>query len=256
MILRPARQPNSAGRLLAKMKKISVSDMGRTACAQAGTWQRALRELRHRGEVPDLLLLAEHPPTYTCGRSTRPGHLLAVADVLARQGITVLEVERGGSATYHGPGQLVGYPIVDLRLRRRDVHQYIRDLEEVLVRTLAGFGLEAHPRSGLTGVWCGEHKIAAIGIHVRHWITMHGFALNICPDLEHFKGIRPCGLEGGAITSMARQLPHPPGCKEVAGELKQHFAGVFGSALEDIAWDELRTLATGFALPGGIARSR
>jgi lipoate-protein ligase B len=236
------------------MKKTWVCDLGWTSCAAAGTLQRALRELRRRQVVPDLLLLTEHPPTYTCGRSTRPEHLLMDAAGRARQGIVVSEVERGGSATYHGPGQLVGYPILDLRPRGSDVHQYIRDLEETLMRTLAGFGLEAQRRAGLTGVWIGAHKVAAIGIHVRHWITMHGFALNICPDLEHFKGIVPCGLSSEAVTSMARLLPEPPAIEAVAGELKRHFEGVFGGVLEEVDREALGVLAAPSAAPGRIAQ--
>lgn len=220
--------------------KAWICHTGLMAYAEAEAWQRALRVLRHQEKVADLLLLTEHPPTYTCGRSTRPEHLLADAVTLERQGIALFEIDRGGSVTYHGPGQLVGYPIVDLRPRGRDVHRYLRHLEEVLVRTLKGFGLEAHPRPGLTGVWSGEYKIAAIGIHVRHWITTHGFALNVCPDLEPYEGILPCGMASGAVTSMARLLPEPPALEEVAFELKQHFEGVFGCELEEVALDDLR----------------
>ena len=235
------------------MKKPWVCNLGWTSCAAAGSLQRALRELRHQEVVPDLLLLTEHPPTYTCGRSTRPEHLVLDESGRTRQGIALSEVERGGSVTYHGPGQLVGYPILDLRSRGRDVHQYIRDLEETLVRTLAGFGLETHRRAELTGVWSGPHKIAAIGIHVRHWITLHGFALNICPDLEHFKGIVPCGLSSEAVTSMARLLRDPPAMEAVAFELKRCFGEVFSSVLEEVDQEVLVGLATPSTAPGSIA---
>lgn len=235
------------------MKKTWVCDLGWTPCAAAGSLQRELRELRRQKAVPDLLLLTEHPPTYTCGRSTRPEHLLLDEPGRTRRGISLAEVERGGSATYHGPGQLVGYPIVDLRSRGRDVHRYIRDLEDTLMRTLAGFGLETHRREELTGVWSGAHKIAAIGIHVRHWITLHGFALNICPDLEHFKGIVPCGLSSEAVTSMARLLGEPPAVAVVAAELKRCFGEVFSSALEEVDREVLVGLASPSTGSGSIA---
>ncbi len=196
--------------------------------------QKALRALRQQGQVPDLLLTMEHPHTYTCGRSTRSEHLPADSDTLEQRGTEVFAIERGGSVTYHGPGQLVGYPIIDLRRRGRDVHRYVRDLEKVLISTLAGFGLKARSRPDLTGVWVGRCKIAAIGIYVRQWITMHGFALNVCPDLDYFHCILPCGLDYNAVTSMARLLPHPPGLKEVERELKRQFGHVFGWELEEV----------------------
>lgn len=207
--------------------------------AEAWERQKALRSLRQKGQVPDLLLTVEHPHTYTCGRSTRSEHLRADAATLERCGTDVFAIERGGSVTYHGPGQLVGYPIIDLRRRERDVHRYVRDLEKVLICTLAGFGLEAGPRPGLTGVWVGRCKIAAIGIYVRQWITMHGFALNVCPDLDYFRNILPCGLDGNAVTSMAELLTHPPELREVEEELKRHFGHVFAWELEEVNLESL-----------------
>ena len=222
-------------------------------CRRARDWQRALQVERREGRVPDLLLLTEHPPTYTWGRATRPEHWVADAASLARQGISVLELERGGSVTYHGPGQLVGYPILDLRTRGRDVHLYLRQLEEVLVRTLVAFGVAAHARKGSTGVWAGRHKVAAIGVHVRHWVTTHGFALNVCPDLDHYRGIRPCGYEAESVTSMARLLPCPPTLSAVSIELRQHFAAVFGCRFEEIDPDGLRSLTLEHDPGGGVA---
>ena len=212
------------------------------ACELARAWQRALQAERREGRVPDLLLLTEHPPTYTWGRATRPDHWIADPASLARQGIAVLELERGGSVTYHGPGQLVGYPIVDLRPRGRDVHRYLRQLEEVLVRTLAAFGVVAHPGADATGVWAGLHKVAAIGIHVRQWVTAHGFALNVKPDLAHYRAIRPCGFEAESVTSMARLLPSEPTLGAVAAELRRHFAAVFDCQVEEIDPEELSAL--------------
>ena len=221
-----------------------VSRIDRSECAQATRWQRSVRQLRRRGAVPDVLLLTEHPATYTCGRGTRPEHLLADADTYASQGIQLCEVERGGSATYHGPGQLVGYPIVDLRPRRRDVHLYIRNLEQVLIRTLGDYDISAQARSGLTGVWCGGRKVAAIGIHVSQWITMHGFAINVSPDLEHFLGIVPCGLAQEEVTSMAQFMPAPPDVWELLPTVSRHFGEVFELEMERVPWATLQPLLT------------
>ena len=224
-----------------------VCRLGQMSFEAAWSLQRALRERRERDEVPDSLLLVEHPPTYTLGRSASPDHLLAEADRLKEErGIAVFEIERGGSATYHGPGQLVGYPIVDLRDRGRDVHRFIRQLEQVLIGTLATFGLPAHATKGLTGVWVGERKIASIGIHVRRWITMHGFALNVSPDLSHFQWIQPCGLDSGVITSMAELLDEGPGLERVADEAIRHFAAAYDCDPEEVeVGDLLATTATG-----------
>lgn len=213
---------------------------GRLEYRQAWAWQQALRESRRLEALPDLLLLAEHPPTYTCGRSTRPEHLPAGSG----PGIEVVLVERGGSITYHGPGQLVGYPILALRPPARDLHRYVRRLEEVLIRLLAGYGLRGRARPGLTGVWIGEKKVAAIGIHVRHWITMHGFALNVSPDLAHFGAILPCGLDSRVVTSLAALLPDPPGLAQVAAQAGRCFVEVFGGN-----WEEVSPAALGALVP-------
>lgn len=232
------------------MQKISVCWGGKVEYRRAWAWQQRLQALRRQDGVPDLLLLLEHPPTYTCGRSTRPEHLLLDEAALARRGIALVSIERGGSVTYHGPGQLVGYPILALRPPERDVHVYVRRLEEVLIRALGSFGLQAQSRPGLTGVWVGARKIAAIGIHVRHWVTMHGFALNVCPGLDAFKDILPCGLNSEAITSMARLLPEPPTVEQAGREVGERFAEVFGCTREEVA---LETLLARASLPGDIA---
>lgn len=204
---------------------------GRIEYRRAWAWQQALRECRRLAGLPDLLLLVEHPPTYTCGRSTLPEHLPAGAG----PEIEVISIERGGSITYHGPGQLVGYPILALRPPEQDLHRYLRRLEEVLIRLLAGYGLEGRARPGLTGVWVGEEKVAAIGIHVRHWITMHGFALNVNPELAHFRAIQPCGLDSRVVTSLAALLPEPPALAEVAIQAGRCFAAVFGGTWEQVS---------------------
>jgi lipoate-protein ligase B len=179
------------------------------------------------------LLLLEHPHVYTLGRNASAADVLASAAWLRQRGIEVEESDRGGQVTYHGPGQLVGYPILDLSPDRRDARRYVRDLEEVLIRTLAGFGIAGEVRSGaaLIGVWAGGEKIAAIGVHLSRWITTHGFALNVAPDLSLYAGIVPCGLRQEGVTSMARQLGAAPPLAVVAAHLAGHFADVFARRL-------------------------
>ncbi len=163
---------------------------------------------RQQSQIPDTLLLLEHPPTITLGRGSREADLLTSEAQLARQGIAVERVDRGGEITYHAPGQLVGYPILDLRAHGQDLHKYLRDLEEALIRTLGALGLEAAREPGLTGVWTGGCKIAAIGIKVSRWVAMHGFALNINPDLEPMRrDFVPCGIRDRGVTSLAECLP-------------------------------------------------
>lgn len=179
------------------------------------------------------LLLLEHPHVYTLGRNASAADVLASAAWLRQRGIEVQESDRGGQVTYHGPGQLVGYPILDLSPDRRDVRRYVRDLEEVLIRTLAGFGIagEVRPGAALIGVWAGGEKIAAIGVHLSRWITTHGFALNVAPDLSLYAGIVPCGLRQEGVTSMARLLGTPPPLAAVAARVAGHFADVFARRL-------------------------
>ena len=179
------------------------------------------------------LLLLEHPHVYTLGRNASAADVLASAAWLRQRGIEVEESDRGGQVTYHGPGQLVGYPILDLSPDRRDVRRYVRDLEEVLIRTLAGFGIagEVRPGAALIGVWAGGEKIAAIGVHLSRWITTHGFALNVAPDLSLYAGIVPCGLRQEGVTSMARLLGTAPPLATVASRLAGHFADVFARRL-------------------------
>lgn len=209
------------------------------AYAQAWALQQKLAKIRRANALPDTMLLTEHLPTYTCGRSTQDGHLPFGKQALIHQGFTVHHIERGGSVTYHGPGQLVGYPIVDLRQHGRDVHQHIRRLETVLIQTLATFGLQAHARPGLTGVWIETHKIAAIGIYVKHWITLHGFALNINPDLQPFTHIQPCGLDSQIVTSMANLLSTPPSMATVANEIAKHMTDIFSWKPQTISLNTL-----------------
>ncbi|MDR5696983.1 MAG: lipoyl(octanoyl) transferase LipB [Armatimonadota bacterium] len=208
------------------------------------TWdlQRRLVMARQRGEVPDVLLLVEHPPVITCGRATRPEHLPVPRETLRRQGFQVFDVERGGSVTYHGPGQLVGYPIVDLRAYDENVVGYVRMLERTIVQCLAAFGIEGATRPGFTGVWVGQKKIAAIGVAVKRRVTMHGFALNVNTNLAHFDVINPCGI-AYVPTSMERLLGFPQDLGIVRDAYGRAFEDVFQVALCATALEELPSAA-------------
>lgn len=204
-------------------------DWGRTAYREAFERQLDLVEQRRDDACPDTLVLTEHEPVYTIG--VRPGaekHLVWQEDMLKGQGIDVVKTNRGGDITYHGPGQIVGYPVISLR-EKRDLHAYLRDLEEVLIRTAAHFGVSAGRRDGKTGIWVDDRKIAAIGVAVKSWISYHGFALNVDPDLTHFAGIVPCGITDGSVTSLARECPSPPLMGQVKSRLVLEFWNLFGN---------------------------
>jgi len=191
--------------------------------------QRALVEERRANRVGDLLLLVEHPHVLTLGVRGDGGraHILANDEALASRGVEVHETGRGGDITYHGPGQIVGYPILDLKPDRCDVHRYVRDIEEVLIRTAADYGIEAGRVEGLTGVWVGRDKLAAIGVRIARWITSHGFALNVTTDLEYFELIVPCGIADHGVTSLARILGRPIDRAEAEDRVATHFSSVF-----------------------------
>lgn len=179
------------------------------------------------GALPDTLFLLEHPPTITLGRRGKHDDILLTEAETALGPVGIFETGRGGEVTYHGPGQLVGYPIIDLKPDRCDAHRYVRDLEEVLIRTLADFGVEAGRIPGLTGVWVGQEKIAAIGVRLSRWVTSHGFALNINTDLRGFSWIVPCGIRDKGVTSLAIQLGREIPLPEVATQVAHHFGEVF-----------------------------
>jgi lipoyl(octanoyl) transferase len=184
-----------------------VEDLGLRRYGDALAIQRELRRRRIAGELrEDVLLLVEHPPVVTLGRGTRASSLPIPAGELERRGIEVAEVERGGDVTFHGPGQLVGYPILDLREHRQDLHWYLRSLEDVLIGALGGLDIEAERNPGRTGVWTAGRKIASIGIHVKQWVTLHGFALNVTANLDPFDLIVPCGIPQVVMTSVAAEL--------------------------------------------------
>jgi lipoyl(octanoyl) transferase len=189
------------------MQPLAVHDLGRRPYAEVLELQRELRRQRLAGELAhDVLLLVEHDPVVTLGRGTRPASLPLPAEELERRGIQVVEVERGGDVTFHGPGQLVGYPILDLTRHRRDLHWYLRQLEGALILALGRLGIPAERNPGLTGVWTRGRKIASIGVHVRQWVTLHGFALNVTTQLDRFDLIVPCGIRDVVMTSVAREL--------------------------------------------------
>jgi len=209
---------------------LEIRRLGVMPYGEALTLQKKLVADRQSGTVPDLLLLLEHPHVVTVGVGARRSlkNLLVSESVLRESGVELHQAPRGGDVTYHGPGQLVGYPILDLRPDRCDVHRYVRDLEEVLIRTAGAFGAQASRDNGLTGIWVGNDKLAAIGVRVSRWVTSHGFALNISTDLGYFDLIRPCGIEGRGVTSLAKLTGVPVQIGEVTTVLVAAFETVFG----------------------------
>lgn len=188
------------------MKTLHVSHLGPTPYAQGLALQAAAVQARADGRAPDRLLFPDHPPVLTVGRSPSEGNVIASPEALRRAGIEVFEVPRGGDVTWHGPGQMVGYLIVDLESQGRDLHRFLRNIEQGLIDALATWGIEAGREAGRTGVWSRGEKIASIGIAVRRWVSYHGFALNVAPDLRFFDLIHPCGLRGIQMTSVEKRL--------------------------------------------------
>ena len=206
-------------------------ELGLIDYERAWRMQERIAAARAAVETDDTLILLQHPHVFTLGRHGDESHILVRGADLLGAGATYYHSDRGGDATYHGPGQIVGYPILNLRRRGSDVRQYVHDLEEVLIGALAEFGIDAARADGLPGVWVGNAKIAAIGVKVSHWVSRHGFALNVQPDLRYFDLIVPCGLHGRRATSMAAALGRDVSVDEVLDPLKRHFAAVFGCRL-------------------------
>jgi len=229
------------------VKALEVVEAGTIPYRAALDWQRQLADDRIAGRLThDVLLLLEHPPVVTLGRNSRAEHLLQPA------GIDVFEVERGGDVTFHGPGQLVGYPILDLHAYKQDLHWYLRTLEQVLIEALGILNIPAERNPGFTGVWTRGKKIASIGIHVKQWVTWHGFALNISTDLTHFDRIVPCGIPGVVMTSVERERgagSREPLWEESVGAVVKGFQKVFGASIipspEGAARQEHASLRTG-----------
>lgn len=217
---------------------LHVVHLGLVPYARALELQRAVARARISGALAhDMLLLLEHPPVITLGRGSKAQHLVASPALLAARGVELYDVERGGDVTFHGPGQLVGYPIVNLRGHKQDLHWYLRQLEAVLIGALERIGICAQRSDGRTGVWTGDRKIASIGVHARDWVTWHGFALNVSTDLSFFDLIVPCGLSGVTMTSVTRELDAvAPSSASVAKTVAAAFGSVF--ALHPVDTDQ------------------
>ena len=214
------------------MSSCTVIDLGLIGYAQAWELQKRVVAARKAGAIEDLLLLCEHPHVITLGRNGKRSNLLATENVLRQKGVGYFETSRGGDITYHGPGQIVGYPILDLGAIRRDVVWYVRQLEEVMMRASADFEIVAQRESGKTGIWVGQgsasEKLAAIGVHISRWVTSHGFAYNVATDLRYFDLIVPCGIAERKATSLEKLLKRNVGLHEVKAPLSKHFGEVLG----------------------------
>src|SRR5215813_8851636 len=208
-----------------RQRTLKVERLGRVEYGEAVEIQKQTERAVLTGQQPDTLLLLEHPHTFTLGRRSVQNSVLASAELLRDRGVTIFETNRGGKVTYHGPGQIVGYPIIKLSPDREDVHRYVRDLEEVILRTLKDFGIEAFRIEGLTGVHTQRGKVAAIGVHIARWVTTHGFALNVNTDLSYFDLIIAC--EGEPVTSMEELLGNETDLNIVEDRVAAHFADVF-----------------------------
>ena len=225
---------------------VSVADIGRTRYADAWKLQQELWKLRHAGAVGDVLLFTEHEHVYTMGKGGDANHLLATGNELKETGVDFFEIDRGGDVTYHGPGQVVGYPIIDLNQYVPDLHRYLRNLEETIIIALGEFGIEGTREEGLTGVWVKGEKIAAIGVKASRWVTMHGFALNVNTDLSRFSRIIPCGIFHKGVTSMQAILGKTVSLQDVQRSLTESFGSVFACRTETYKREELmNTIAAG-----------
>jgi lipoyl(octanoyl) transferase len=252
---------------------LAVCHLGRVPYEPAWALQRRVHDrliaAKRAGEAeppPHVLLFVEHPPVFTLGKNGHPTNLLADAGALAARGATFVPVDRGGDITYHGPGQIVGYPILDLdRLRypdgRRgaDIHRYLRELEEAVIRTCADYGLAAGQVSGRTGVWIGpdargpDRKVCAFGVRCSRWVTMHGLALNVDPDLSYFDLIVPCGISDRGVTSLARELDRAVDPAEVTGRLLGHLATGFGASVSEYEGEDAHNFLARYGVPEGAA---
>lgn len=234
------------------VRHLLAPPLARTGYLEALELQRRLAGARISGALQeDVLLLVEHPSVVTLGRSTKMRNLTTPRSFLNSLGVEVHEVERGGDVTYHGPGQLVGYPILDLQHHTQDLHWYLRQVEEVLIRACAVHGLESERSEGFTGVWTGGRKLASIGVHSKSWVTWHGFALNVCTDLSYFDLIVPCGIADVSMTSLARELgDRSPGTELFADTVLGAFCDVFALSPRACSFEELGEVTGEVALAG------
>jgi len=214
------------------MKMCQVWDLGLMEYGEAWKLQRRLHDERVEGKISDVLLLLEHPPTITVGRSGTLDNVLISKERLVEQGISLFFIDRGGDVTYHGPGQIVGYPIFDLKGRGKDLHRYVHNLEEVILRTLREFSIDAGRDESHPGVWVNGEEIAAIGLSLRRWVSMHGFALNVNTNLDHFTFVNPCGFPDRRATSISKVLGHKVSTEVVIERLVSDFHYVFGNQVE------------------------
>ena len=209
-------------------RALTYCDLGTIDYKEAWDLQKSLFDLRHEKKIGDILLLLEHPHTYTLGKTARKGNLVGSEEYLKQNKISVYDIDRGGDITYHGPGQIVGYPIIDLIRWQKDTHKYLRALEEILINTCSEYGLNADRKSKYTGVWIEDRKIAAIGIKVSRWITMHGFAFNVNTDLNYFNGIIPCGIADKEVTSLQKEIGREIDLCEVKSRILNRTFNLFG----------------------------
>ncbi|MEZ4323725.1 MAG: lipoyl(octanoyl) transferase LipB [Polyangiales bacterium] len=216
-------------------RQLDVYRAGVIPYAEAHELQRELVEARKAGQIHDTLLLLEHPPVLTLGRGAKAENILFSREVLAAQGVSVEEVGRGGDVTYHGPGQLVGYPIIDLHPDHLDVRKYVASLEETMIRTAADYGVHAERIEGLNGAWVGQRKIGAVGVRISRWVTMHGFALNNTTELSHFQLIVPCGISDKGVTSLERETGEGVPMRELQERVVHHFASLYEA---EVTWHE------------------
>ncbi len=207
--------------------KLQILDLGRNPYKETWDFQKKLHNRRYKGEIPDTLILVEHPHVYTLGKNAQENNLIAGSQFLKNKGVEVVDVDRGGDITYHGPGQIVGYPIFNLKDHDIGIKKYVDQVEAVMIQTCADYDITAERISGLTGVWVGTNKIAAIGIRVSKWTTYHGFALNVETDLSLFRGIVPCGIVDKGVTRMC-DLNENAEMKSVKERVIAHFQQVFG----------------------------
>lgn len=224
------------------MKELLVVNLGRTKYADAWELQKQIFSARLNQRISDVLLLTEHDHVYTLGKAADGNHLLAKDEELSKKGVDVFWIDRGGDITYHGPGQIVGYPIIDLNQHYNDIHRYLRDIEEVILRTLHEYGIAAGREPEYTGVWVKDEKIAAIGVKVSKWITMHGFAFNVNTDLSYFDRIIPCGIFHKGVTTLKNLVGKEIELVTVHQQLINHFASLFHWEVKQISREELTTM--------------